>query len=64
MTLSSSAVPASCERALCWVRDTLAALNLKLHPDKTKIVNDREEGYDLSGLFTTGVFFLGRRQGS
>ena len=39
------------ERALCWVRDTLAALNLRLHPDKTKIVNDREEGYDFLGFY-------------
>jgi RNA-directed DNA polymerase len=46
------------DRALCWVRDTLAFLKLGLHPDKTKIVNDREDGYDFLGFHHRRVLLL------
>lgn len=38
------------EKALAWAADQLSKLKLRLHPDKTKIVNDREEGFDFLGF--------------
>jgi RNA-directed DNA polymerase len=42
---------ARAEQALATVRDTLAALGLRLHPDKTKVADLREgrEGFDFLG---------------
>ena len=37
-------------RALAWATAQLAALKLRLHPTKTRIVNDREEGFDFLGF--------------
>lgn len=39
------------EKALAWVIEQLEFLKLKLHPEKTKIVNDREEGFDFLGFY-------------
>ncbi len=39
------------EKALAWVTEQLECLKLKLHPEKTKIVNDREEGFDFLGFY-------------
>jgi RNA-directed DNA polymerase len=38
------------EKALAWVREQMAALGLRLHPDKTRIVDDSQEGYDFLGF--------------
>jgi RNA-directed DNA polymerase len=37
------------ERALAWVRQYLAGLGLRLHPEKTRLVEDRE-GFDFLGF--------------
>jgi len=37
------------ERALDWAREQLATLGLRLHPEKTRIVEDRE-GFDFLGF--------------
>jgi len=37
-------------RALVWVSEQLTRLKLRLHPEKTRIVNDREEGFDFLGF--------------
>ena len=37
-------------RALVWVREQLGALRLRLHPEKTRLVDDREEGFDFLGF--------------
>jgi len=37
-------------RALEWVRAQLGCLGLVLHPEKTRVVNDREEGFDFLGF--------------
>ena len=37
-------------RALTWATAQLASLKLRLHPTKTRIVNDREEGFDFLGF--------------
>jgi RNA-directed DNA polymerase len=38
------------ERALAWARTYLAGLHLRLHPEKTRVVNDREAGFDFLGF--------------
>lgn len=37
-------------RALEWVEGQLSALKLRLHPTKTRVVNDREKGFDFLGF--------------
>jgi RNA-directed DNA polymerase len=37
-------------RALEWAREQLAGLGLRLHPEKTRVVNDREAGFDFLGF--------------
>jgi RNA-directed DNA polymerase len=37
-------------RALEWAREQLGRLGLALHPVKTRVVNDREEGFDFLGF--------------
>ena len=37
-------------RALEWAREQLARLGLRLHPEKTRVVHDREEGFDFLGF--------------
>ena len=38
------------EKALAWAAEQLTKLKLRLHPEKTKLVNDREEGFDFLGF--------------
>lgn len=37
-------------RALAWARTFLAGWHLRLHPEKTQVVNDREAGFDFLGF--------------
>jgi group II intron reverse transcriptase/maturase len=37
-------------RALEWAREQLGRLGLSLHPEKTRVVNDREAGFDFLGF--------------
>jgi group II intron reverse transcriptase/maturase len=37
-------------RVLEWVRAQLGRLGLRLHPEKTRVVNDREAGFDFLGF--------------
>jgi group II intron reverse transcriptase/maturase len=46
-------------RALGWAREQLARLGLKLHPTKTRVVNDREEGFDFLGFHQRRVIWVG-----
>ena len=45
------------EKALVWAAEQLTKLKLRLHPDKTKIVNDREDGFDFLGFTHRRVVF-------
>jgi group II intron reverse transcriptase/maturase len=38
------------ERALAWAREQLRARGLRLHPEKTRVVGDHQEGYDFLGF--------------
>jgi group II intron reverse transcriptase/maturase len=38
------------ERALEWAREELTRLGLRLHPEKTRVVGDHEEGFDFLGF--------------
>ena len=38
------------ERALSWAREALAFLGLRLHPEKTQVVEDAREGFDFLGF--------------
>ena len=40
---------AHAERALAWAREELAGMGLRLHPEKTRVVEDRE-GFDFLGF--------------
>jgi group II intron reverse transcriptase/maturase len=52
------------ERALAWAREQLASLGLALHPEKTRVVEDRE-GFDFLGFHHRRVARLHRaRRGS
>src|SRR5207244_6135167 len=51
-------------RALAWAREQLAGLGLQLHPTKTRVVNDREEGFDFLGFHHRRVILDGSRQES
>jgi group II intron reverse transcriptase/maturase len=39
------------EKALAWAAEQLSKLKLRLHPEKTRIVDDREEGFDFLGFY-------------
>jgi RNA-directed DNA polymerase len=51
-------------RALEWVREQLGPLRLTLHPEKTRVVNDREEGFDFLGFHHHRVFLRQKRRAS
>jgi group II intron reverse transcriptase/maturase len=46
-------------RALEWAREQLARLGLVLHPTKTRVGNDREEGFDFLGFHHRLVIWVG-----
>ena len=46
-------------RALEWTREQLAHVGLRLHPAKTRVVNDREEGFDFLGFHHRRVLLTG-----
>ena len=46
-------------RALAWASEQLVKRKLRLHPEKTRIVNDREAGFDFLGFHHRRVI-LGR----
>jgi RNA-directed DNA polymerase len=48
-------------RALEWTRAQLAGLGLTLHPTKTRVVNDREAGFDFLGFHHRRVRLDGSR---
>ncbi len=39
------------EKAKAWAAEQLSSIKLRLHPEKTKIVNDREDGFDFLGFY-------------
>ena len=49
------------ERALAWVREQLACLGLRLHPEKTRVVEDRE-GFDFLGFHHRRVWLERQRR--
>jgi group II intron reverse transcriptase/maturase len=51
-------------RALEWTRAQLAGVGLTLHPTKTRVVNDREEGFDFLGFHHRRVLLTGSRKES
>jgi RNA-directed DNA polymerase len=51
-------------RALEWTREQLARVGLTLHPAKTWVVNDREEGFDFLGFHHRRVRLTGSRKES
>jgi RNA-directed DNA polymerase len=51
-------------RALEWTRAQLARVGLTLHPEKTRVVNDREEGFDFLGFHHRRVLLDGSRKES
>jgi RNA-directed DNA polymerase len=51
-------------RALEWAREQLARLGLELHPTKTRVVNDREEGFDFLGFHHRRVILDGSQKES
>jgi RNA-directed DNA polymerase len=51
-------------RALEWTREQLARVGLTLHPAKTRVVNDREEGFDFLGFHHRRVVLTGSRKES
>jgi RNA-directed DNA polymerase len=51
-------------RALEWTRAQLAHVGLTLHPEKTRVVNDREEGFDFLGFHHRRVLLTGSRRES
>jgi RNA-directed DNA polymerase len=51
-------------RAREWAREQLASLGLTLHPTKTRVVNDRKEGFDFLGFHHRRVSLDGSRQES
>ena len=55
------------EQAACaleWTREQLARLGLELHPTKTRVVNDREEGFDFLGFHHRRVILDGSQKES
>jgi RNA-directed DNA polymerase len=51
-------------RALTWAREQLARRGLSLHPTKTRVVCDREEGFDFLGFHHRRVLLDGSRKES
>jgi RNA-directed DNA polymerase len=51
-------------RALEWTREQLARVGLTLHPEKTRVVNDREDGFDFLGFHHRRVVLTGSRKES
>ena len=51
------------ERALAWVGEQLARLGLRLHPEKTRVVEDRE-GFDFLGFHHRRVRLRGQQRES
>jgi RNA-directed DNA polymerase len=51
-------------RALEWTREQLARVGLRLHPVKTRVVNDREVGFDFLGFHHRRVRWTGNRKES
>jgi RNA-directed DNA polymerase len=51
-------------RALEWTREQLARVGLALHPAKTRVVNDREEGFDFLGFHHRRVLLTGSQKES
>jgi len=51
-------------RALEWTRGQLARVGLTLHPAKTRVVNDREEGFDFLGFHHRRVLLTGSQKES
>jgi group II intron reverse transcriptase/maturase len=51
-------------RALEWTREQLARVGLTLHPEKTRVVNDREEGFDFLGFHHRRVRLTGSQKES
>jgi RNA-directed DNA polymerase len=51
-------------RALEWARQELARLGLRLHPTKTRVVNDRETGFDFLGFHHRRVLLAGNQRES
>jgi RNA-directed DNA polymerase len=47
------------EAALRWVQRQVEALGLRLHPEKTRVVNDREAGFDFLGFHHRRVALAG-----
>lgn len=46
-------------RALAWASEQLGKLKLRLHPTKTRIVNDRGVGFDFLGFYHRRVILAG-----
>jgi RNA-directed DNA polymerase len=44
-------------RALEWVKEQLLGLGLRLHAEKTRVVNDRQEGFDFLGFHHRRVLY-------
>ena len=51
-------------RALEWARTQLASVGLRLHPEKTRVVNDQEEGFDFLGFHHQRVYLERSRRRS
>jgi RNA-directed DNA polymerase len=51
-------------RALAWTPEQLACVGLRLHPEKTRVVNDREAGFDFLGFHHRRVLLTGSRKES
>ena len=60
LTSAFSRYPAALE----WAREQLARLGLVLHPTKTRVVCDREEGFDFLGFHHRRVLLDGSRRES
>ncbi len=54
---------AHAQRALVWAQEQLEQLGLRLHPEKTRLVEDRE-GFDFLGFHHRRVFLRGQRRES
>jgi RNA-directed DNA polymerase len=47
-----------------WVQEQVARLGLRLHPEKTRVVNDREAGFDFLGFHHRRVLLHGSQKES
>lgn len=52
------------ERALAWVQEQMGQLRLTLHPQKTQVVSDREEGFNFLGFYHRRVWLRRKHQES